>query len=382
MTEYKGLADGKLTPFLVSSSMLRIDVAFCVNDNPLLLFEVHSNKYDNTLAHCAISLIFQLRYIRLFDQTKDGVSGFVFPNKSKNEKITLITVLWEDFNYKIKLRYLTKEEVFETIENILITQAKPFTVFYKKPWKDYFMGLSGQELDYLRKTITETPQIDTANQLEQIESSFSILVRDEKHFYKICPDNEGRGDLFILHLLHLKLELKSDYDTIPHLVLPTKIIWFKLNMISIFEFDAQPHQPLTQNEVSLCLENFIEQAVKALTELHEIGYAHCDVRLPNFCFSNEYEAMLIDFDRIQNAKHIGGLFGSKESYFDEHPAKERTAKGLDFKQLRLLMYQIIEPEVSKEDILNGNTVETGFFCDRVFLPYRVFLPPFPCMVFF
>ena len=35
----------------------------------------------------------------------------------------------------------------------------------------------------------------------------------------------------------------------------------------------------------------------ALEELHEQGFMHCDVRLPNICFNEQLAAVLIDVDR-------------------------------------------------------------------------------------
>ena len=330
----------ELTPLIVSDEM-RIDVAVVDKDNssiPLLLLEVDSNNYNDTVAHCAIALIFQLRYIRLYDQKVEEVSGFVFPNKKTKERISLITVHWDHFFLNIRWKYLKLEETSPKIQEVLNKQSIFSQIIKNNDSKDYFMGLSQKDLTLLQKILPP------GSSLEQVESAYSILVRDKCYYYKISPNVLEERTLKDLYWERQFPKSQS----FSHLVLPTRI--FRINTaIPIFQFEAQPHQPLSRDEAKKCLKYFIQQAVTALEELHKLGYAHRDVRLPNFCFSKHCEAMLIDFDR---ATAIGSTSGFDRSYFHKPPVEKKDTEGLDFKQLGLVINAIVAPE-SEEKIVNG-----------------------------
>lgn len=66
-------------------------------------------------------------------------------------------------------------------------------------------------------------------------------------------------------------------------------------------FPKLPHQPLDKNELANCVKDFAKYVVEAVKQLHVLGYCHQDIRLPNVCFSADYCATLIDFDRVDVA---------------------------------------------------------------------------------
>ena len=53
--------------------------------------------------------------------------------------------------------------------------------------------------------------------------------------------------------------------------------------------------------------------MKALEELHLFGLAHYDIRLPNICFNENYEAVLIDLEFSQYATENSEMIGECES---------------------------------------------------------------------
>ena len=66
------------------------------------------------------------------------------------------------------------------------------------------------------------------------------------------------------------------------------------------------HPPLGCKFSSKCFCSFAISTLRALEALHEVGYAHLDIRIPNICFkkvNHEWHAVLIDLD---NAVGIGG----------------------------------------------------------------------------
>lgn len=54
---------------------------------------------------------------------------------------------------------------------------------------------------------------------------------------------------------------------------------------------------LTSSTARKLLAQLIPSVCQAITELHNIGCAHLDVRLANICFKINGTAVLIDFDR-------------------------------------------------------------------------------------
>ena len=49
------------------------------------------------------------------------------------------------------------------------------------------------------------------------------------------------------------------------------------------------------------LRTYSEKVYEALKQLHSFGYVHGDVRLPNVCFNENFDAVLIDLERCTYA---------------------------------------------------------------------------------
>ena len=61
---------------------------------------------------------------------------------------------------------------------------------------------------------------------------------------------------------------------------------------------------MTLEEVARCMKSFAETAAEAIQQLHGLGYTHGDIRLPNICFNEQFEAVLIDFDRTKRSERF------------------------------------------------------------------------------
>lgn len=82
-----------------------------------------------------------------------------------------------------------------------------------------------------------------------------------------------------------------------------------------FIFSKVHYQPMNVDEASQCMKSFAETVTKAIQQLHGHGFVHADIRLPNICFNERFEAVLIDLDRsMQRDKVTAGTdwhdFGS------------------------------------------------------------------------
>ena len=100
----------------------------------------------------------------------------------------------------------------------------------------------------------------------------------------------------------------------------------------------------------------MESIKVALDELHELKLSHNDVRLPNICFNQQFEAVLIDldrcycidyFDRMLNLHpYVGsGQYGCMY----EMLATYTTGEEQDFLQLGWLIARILNPGGDEHD---------------------------------
>ena len=65
----------------------------------------------------------------------------------------------------------------------------------------------------------------------------------------------------------------------------------------VFIFPMMRYQPLLKDEVVHCMKGFVKSAIEAIKQLHRFGYLHNDIRLPNMCFNETFQVVLIDFNR-------------------------------------------------------------------------------------
>ena len=303
---------------------------------PVLLFEVVSgnDEYSTTLSHSVVSLIYQLRYLNHFCDKK-SVCGFVFPKRRSKSLVTKIKLEWKELRFHLSFEFLKKDEIINSIRSVVTSQCE---AVYNQPNSVSFfdfMRLDEADLDHLGKF--------TQSKLKQVNiSAYSILTKDEKYYYKIVPYLK-----YILTLMHIE-RMKKISSHVNRLVLPIDLIF--VNKVTLFQFEALPHQPLRLEQVKLCLTDFVRQAIDAILQLHEFGYAHTDIRFPNFCYSKDYELKLIDFDRAQLADEMYCCSNadSKDYFALDPPNRCSPFKCIDFKQLGLLILSVTSPEL-KED---------------------------------
>lgn len=71
-----------------------------------------------------------------------------------------------------------------------------------------------------------------------------------------------------------------------------------------------PWKPLVENELCLCLGDFVSKVKDSISKLHTKGFAHLDLRLDNICFDANFYPVLIDLDRAR--RFI--VFGASDVY--------------------------------------------------------------------
>ena len=97
----------------------------------------------------------------------------------------------------------------------------------------------------------------------------------------------------------------------------------------------------------------------ALEELHNFGFAHLDVRIPNICFAKEgtdqYIVKLIDLDRCAT-NHRSVAFKWKGEMYINRSNEKWLPSRYDWKQLGLLAANAIF-DCSYDDIIDEKSVK-------------------------
>ena len=198
----------------LSSNHVKPDVSLFHGDIPLLLCEVHSSCYVADICKCVISLVFQLRVLKLCDADIDSVCGFVFPNEHKETLVTMVEVKWNNLVFKANYTYLKQESVIDKIGVVLKSQCTFAKLKFGRA--NYFMALSRKELSELEGKLKCT------SSLVHVESKFSILVRDDQYYYELVPSLVERGNLE--HLERIYYKSKANAAQFKHLSFPIDIL--------------------------------------------------------------------------------------------------------------------------------------------------------------
>ena len=295
-----------LAPFLSSNTIYPDFLIVSAYDKlgtlPLLLVEmVSQDNFLSTAAKSVSNLIDQLRCLRNFLNLA-SVIGYVIPS-SKMTCAMAIEVSWENLQFRTKFTHLElndfenhfgntlqkqcgelhKELSDPSLNSIVTTWLLSHETIFKRY---YFMKLYSKDLRFVETCLKLQP--DT---LEECRSKFSILTRDKQYYYKVIPGPH--------HSFFVQSTIYHKFDESSSIVWPLHQVRILPQLTSVFQFVRLPHKPLRRSEALKCLGQLMSQTLAALDELHNLGYVHCDVRLPNICFNLLGEVRLIDLDRIQ-----------------------------------------------------------------------------------
>ena len=309
-------------------------------------------------------------------QCNDNISqvqGFVFPKLTSKKMVTLLTVYWEDLEFRSKYRMLALNDVSSSIIEVLQKQINfPLPGNLPQSFNTYFMKLNQTELSLLSR------QMDSGV-LKQVKSQSSILVKDQSHYYKLVSINRQAKNLSDMYILYI-YEHERELSRIDHLSLPINSV--RVYGAEFFQFESHPYQLRDPKQLRKCMFKFVQQARDALRSLHNLGYAHTDVRLHNICFSKDYVLKPIDFDDVvYNKKRMSNT----RSGFYSAPYSNCIAESLDFKQLGFIILYILNCDscensplvnyldsdfTEKYPFLSG-LINQGYFDDSEFEDWKI-----------
>ncbi len=283
------LPDFKKMHMAIYSNWHKPDVAIYLQKFKLLILivEVHScsKKYSfgNTIRKIILGLIDVLRYYTNYDPNLTILKGFVFPKLDVNKCVVEVTVKFSNLKFYYDLKQIAMDHVEESLntvwgENIAnIGNIKLSTI----DRFEFYIKLSENEMGKFGGTVHK-----------QVPSNEAIMFLCSDYYYKFPVT-------------------KDDYKTIKFYAMATKEKelqhFLKLEVmtgISGYRYPAIKYDHLSPKEAHRCLGDFVLKVYEALTELHANGFQHCDVRLENICFKEDYSVMFIDMDRSRDTDSL------------------------------------------------------------------------------
>ena len=320
----------QLTPLLTSTAV-RPDVAvLCQDDFPLLCFEVHSSPFPCTIIQCIVLATDQVRLHRLFTPNSIVCTAFALPKLNNKQCVVRVDVKWNKFGFEYGVLFVEDPSQVES----LIVEAAQKALQNRPPTLTpcgKFMGL-----------INLSPEECGAFGVVQEPSQGAIILRSKSYIFK-CPMSVSEAFPYLRGLM---------------MNTQTSLISISTTMLGgrpFYKYKVVPYDPLRCNEAMLCLLDFTQEVALAICELHSLGFAHQDIRLPNICFSSDFHPVLIDLDQVCLADNLpsrcdGAMY-----------KKEFSAEKNDWLQLGLIILWIISPPSPQQSYYNE---------DRQVLPDR------------
>ena len=264
---------------LQNSSRKRADVTVydASKTQVLLLVEVQSSPMREAVIKSIHGAADILRLVRKNDVNFKEFIVFAFPKWGEKKCAVKITVIWENLHFTYHLQVLTTAsqlwgEIGRTVEN---QQVKVPSLPNPDSPHDFLVPLSSYDLGQFGPSAT------------QIQSVFHIVIDDGSNVHKLVTQSSERNSLQNLRIEVLERGLKPRHFIVPAMGA----------IEDVFKYPKVFYGPLNQVKARQCLRTLVMKIVDALTELHSIGLAHTDIRLPNICFNRAYDAILIDMDR-------------------------------------------------------------------------------------
>ena len=333
-----------LVPFL-SSVYNRVDGNLQIQFDegtkvPLLMIEVHSSPYKNTVSQTAVDILDQFRVLRCIGGMPKEISGFTFPKYGEKTCVTKVKVRFvcnhhnSEFHFVITLHPLSIDSVGNEIKTALANNSE--YCIRKYEYLRSFLRLREEELHELCETFGE-------ENLVQISTPHSIILLGNEVVYKLVPNPYEAMNLF-----NLKGSTRNSHPEYTAI----HIDEIYLGSSCFFVYNRY-FPPLSPKYVSECIQEFLFNVSAALVDLHKCNFAHLDVRIPNVCFLRKdgtYKVILIDLDRSR--RKLATLdFSDYGGEMYKHTTMA-TCEALDWKQLGLLVCRVLFKETDARIMLN------------------------------
>ena len=274
---FNGQSADQLCRFFISKKN-RGDVGIFVDDpkTNLCIIEVHSSSFVATIRKVTIDLIEILRIVKAHGITECTMTGFAFPKLDIDQCIVKVTVSYipNRIQFSTDCVKVAKEDLQKELCSAIVNN------------NHLLSKCNGKEiLDTAEKCIIPlSPEelVKFGTNAIQRRAYYGVLIEVEQEEIVYCYKKPT---------LHSGCTRLLDFDKPSNY----RINYQQLDSL-FFRYQKVMHDPLSNEEVSMCLRNFIPKVVKIVENLCSDGFEHRDVRIPNICFDKNCKAILIDLD--------------------------------------------------------------------------------------
>ena len=201
------------------------------------------------------------------------------------------------------------------------------------------MGRSTIDCQYLIKlTKEECRALCKSKDCAQLPSSTHIIVHTSGMVYKVLYSDKELRSYLTYYIAMLK-------NKRPHLIISPETMYDTGTGIILYQYAKVKFSPLDVLSAYKCLNDLVHSIKAALNQLHALGFAHNDIRLPNICFDTEYRAVLIDLDRVTRRNKPYGMFYSNDentSCMYKRVPFMNDGRNTDYMQLGLMVAWAID----------------------------------------
>ena len=229
------------------------------------------------------------------------------------------------------------------------------------------MGRSTIDCQYLIKlTKEECHALCKSQDCAQLPSSTHIIVHTSGMVYKVLYLEQERMSYVMYTFAMLKYKR-------PHLIISPETMYDTGTGIILYQYAKVKFSPLDVRSAYKCLNDLVRSIKAALDQLHVLGFAHNDIRLPNICFDTEYRAVLIDLDRVTRCNKPYGMFYSNDentSCMYKRVPFMNDGRNTDYMQLGLMVAWAIDHSGKSEHDRKWETMKKTIK-DNQFIYYLI-----------
>ena len=323
---------------LETSTAEKIDIVVRQNDCFVLGIEVLSGpKMSAAVSRCIISATDTLRMLLLANKEVNGVTFFAVPSLSHPSCVVKVEVVWQRLQFHSTLTYYFEaQESVAAIKAEAIKQLKFRNLIPSNVDRPSLINLHDNDIKFL----------EIKDGVQQY-SRRHIIIEDNDFIYKVLY--KSTEIMAVYELLFWQYSFKRIINVVRYN--PSN----KAYKYLVYCYRKVKFRPLRLEEASQCLRPLLQSVRKAIEELHGYEFSHNDIRLPNICFNEDYEAVLIDIDSTRGIDTLHEYFinGAPSCMYNvkelQIETRNVTGKQTDYMQLGWMVTYILDPSADEHD---------------------------------
>lgn len=270
----------------------------------LLIFDIQSSLMEFTEQKAVLGAANLIRLLRSSKEDFNTATVFTLPNLSEKSCIVEINVRWEKYQFIYTLT--CHKDVNEGIGRMrtFLRNYQQFIPSIPRNVAPFYITLASSECRCLCSS-----------------SDSCIQLRSTSHIIVECCNSH-----FIHKIIYDPVEEKTHFHVIRNLTPMDHVITPEIfrnrelgnALLTVYKYQKVRYSPLSAEKARMCLQGLVTSFKVALDELHALQTSHNDARLPNVCFNDKYEAVIIDVDRCYDIEGLHPYFATLSSCMYEN----------------------------------------------------------------